>query len=340
MASIHFLNVKQGDCSVVRHNSGRVTVIDVCNAKPMYGTNEKQTAAMARLEKGSNGDFRQKKYPVNPLSYLQDRGIKNVFRYVQTHPDLDHMDGIKTFFDRFRPLNFWDTDNEKEIEDSAWARSPYDAEDWKFYKSLRDRNPRNPNEDPRRLTLLDNAQGQYWNVGDGGSRGGDGLHVLAPTQKLIDSANETDRDYNDCSYVLLYRTESNRIIFGGDSHDDTWEYILKVHGDEVADVDLLIAPHHGRDSGRSYEFLDVLRPTLTFFGNARSEHLAYSAWRNRGLSYVTNNQANCMIVDANQTPMVLYVTHENFAKKVNPWTSFDVNHQAWCVGPISEYAAP
>ena len=336
MANIHFLNVNQGDCSVVVHDSGRITVIDVCNAKPMDRTDEEQTAVMARLEKGPSGDFRQRKYPVNPVSYLQDRGIENVFRYVQTHPDLDHMDGIRAFFDRFRPLNFWDTENNKEIENSAWARSPYDKEDWKFYKHLRDSNP---NENPRRLTLLDNARGQYWNVGDN-SRDGDGLHVLAPTQKLIDSANQTDRDYNDCSYVLLYRTEDNRIIFGGDSHDDTWDHILEVHRNEVADVDLLIAPHHGRDSGRSYEFLDVLRPTLTFFGNARSQHLAYSAWRDRGLSYVTNNQANCMIVDASRTPMVLYVTHENFARRVNPLTFFDVAYQAWYVGPISEYAAP
>ena len=35
MATIHFLNVKQGDCSVISHNSGRVTVIDVCNAKSL-----------------------------------------------------------------------------------------------------------------------------------------------------------------------------------------------------------------------------------------------------------------------------------------------------------------
>jgi len=33
MALIHFLNVKQGDCSIIEHNSGRVTVIDVCNAR-------------------------------------------------------------------------------------------------------------------------------------------------------------------------------------------------------------------------------------------------------------------------------------------------------------------
>ena len=332
MATIHFLNVKQGDCSVISHNSGRVTVIDVCNAKPPDVQAEKLIAILAQFEKGINGNFQQKKYPVNPISYLQDHSIDSIFRYIQTHPDMDHMDGIKALFHEFGPPNFWDTDNKKAIDDSSWGNSPYSQEDWKFYKNLRDTKP----NAPRRLALLASARGQYWNIGDDGSFGGDGLRILAPTQKLIDSANETDRDYNDCSYVLLYRTGSNRIIFGGDSHDDTWTHILKNYSDDVDNINLLIAPHHGRDSGRSYEFLDTLKPTLTFFGYARSEHLAYSPWQSKGLTYITNNQANCMVVDASTTPMELYVTHKNFARKVNSSTDYNGIFKAWYVGPITE----
>ena len=149
----------------------------------------------------------------------------------------------------------------------------------------------------------------------------------------MDEANKKD-DYNDCSYVLLYQTGGKRIVFGGDSHDGTWEHILKNWGSDVRDIDLLIAPHHGRDSGRSYEFLDVLKPALTFLGNARSEHLAYDAWRNRGLPIVTNNQANCMVVDAAASPMNLYVTHENFARRVNPATLYSDRFRAWFAYPI------
>lgn len=161
------------------------------------------------------------------------------------------------------------------------------------------------------------------------------MHVLAPTQDLVDAANETDDEYNDCSYVLLYRTGGNRIVFGGDSHDETWEHILTEHGNDVTDIDLLIAPHHGRESGRSYEFLDVLKPTLTFFGNARSEHLAYDAWYRRGLSIVTNNQANCMVVDVETSSMLLYVTHENYARRRNPETFYNDAVRAWYVGRIT-----
>ena len=136
--------------------------------------------------------------------------------------------------------------------------------------------------------------------------------------------------------MLLYRTGDNKIVFSGDSHDNTWTHILENYEDDVANVDLLIAPHHGRDSGRSFDFLDTLKPTLTFFGNAPSDNLAYSAWHNRGLSIVTNNQANCMIVDASKSPMVLYVTHGNFAKKANSDTFYSDPSKAWYVGAITD----
>ncbi len=336
MATIHYLNVKEGDCSVIEHNSGNISVIDVCNAKPTEFLIEALTAELAKTEKGISGNFQQKKYPVNPNSYLRDHGINSIFRYVQTHPDMDHLDGIKALFDEFSPLNVWDTDNTKEMQRSSWEGSPYSEDDWKFYKHLRDTKPET---DPKRLVLLSGARGQFWNVGADGT-GGDGLHILAPTQELVDAANDRDDEYNRCSYVLLYRTGSHRIVFGGDSHDETWDHILGNHKVDVTDIDLLIAPHHGRKSGRSYKFLDTLAPTLTFFGNARAEHLAYGAWRSRGLSIVTNNQANCMIVDASTSPMTLYVTHEAFARRVNDGTYFAEQFKGWYVGPITKDLIP
>ena len=334
MSQFHFLNVKQGDCSVIHHNSGHISIIDVCNAKPVEPVREAVEAVLAKAEPRVLGNFQQKKYPVNPISYLKEHGVTSVFRYVQTHPDMDHMDGIKEFFRTFGPVNFWDTNNKKEIPGSEWDCSAYRREDWEFYKNLRDTEP---DTDPKRLALLSGARGQYYNVGADGQGGGDGLQVLAPTQTLVNVANEVDEDYNRSSYVLLYRTAGgSRIVFGGDSHDESWDHILKYHEEAVTDVDMLIAPHHGRKSGRSYKFLDILRPTLTFFGNAQSEHLAYEAWSSRGLQIVTNNQANCMVVDVDPKPMVLYVTHEKFARAINSNTYFSESFKAWYVGPIEE----
>lgn len=314
MATFHFLNVRTGDCSIIEHNTGRVSVIDVCNAEAESQTNkllESINEKLARLEKGVLGNFNQAKYPVNPISYMNKHGILGVHRFILTHPDMDHMDGIKALFDEFPVLNFWDTDNQetKEFGDE----SPYDEEDWKFYLSLRDGKPQ---EGPKRLALYAGQIGKLWNQEDGGT--GDGLQILAPTEDLCQAANECG-DYNDCSYVLLYRVKGYRILISGDSHDGTWDHILEKYETDVKDVDLLIAPHHGRDSDRSYDFLDVVNPALTLFGYAKSEFMAYAAWSARGLKKITNNQAGCIVVDTNTNPaMSVYVTCEAFAKASNP----------------------
>jgi competence protein ComEC len=184
----------------------------------------------------------------------------------------------------------------------------------------------NHESNPKRLVLYSGATGQFWQ-GSGG-QSGDGLTILAPTLEIVADANKCG-DYNDCSYVILYQTEGKKILFGGDSNNKTWEHILAVHAADLCGIDLLIAPHHGRKSDRAYDFLDILQPKLTFFGNARAEHLAYSAWDYRNLNYITNNQANCMVVHAVDHNLHVYVTNEAFARKRQPLTFHDDSFDAW-----------
>lgn len=178
-------------------------------------------------------------------------------------------------------------------------------------------------------------KGKYYNQTEDGKSGADGLYLLAPTTDLVAEANKS-KDYNDCSYVILYRTGNNKkIIFAGDSAEKTWNYILENHEEDVKDVDVLIAPHHGRKTGGNDEYLDILNPKLTLFGNAKSEYLDYSSWNNRGLDYITNNQANCIIINTNgESGMDVYVTYEVFAKKRNPDTFYDETYGGWYIMTI------
>ena len=308
MPKVHFLNVSEGDCSIIEHTSKHLTMIDVCNAKPVNTYEEAYNKVYAAAEKGVSGNFNQKRYPVNPIAYMRERGLSDIFRFILTHPDMDHMDGLEALFREFSPANFWDTDNTNEKDFSEGGR--FSKRDWEFYKSLRGGNPQ---QNPKRLTLFSGSVGQYYNRNETNQVGGDGLTVLAPTKELVTQANACE-DHNDCSYVLLYRTSGNRrVLFAGDSHDSTWDHILSNHEADVRDVDVLIAPHHGRDSERSYDFLDVVNPVLTLFGNARSEHLAYSAWSYRSLPIITNNQAGSILIDLEGVSVAVYVTCRAFA---------------------------
>ena len=303
MSSVHFLNVRQGDCILLRHNSGRSTLYDIC-----AGNIPRETQAQSIMEKLSpaRGNFRMCQHPTNPLDYLQSLGLSSIWRFILSHPDMDHLDGFNALMNEVNLTVFWDSEVRR--EKPSFEGSPYLEEDWDRYVKVRD------GKELGVQTLRPHAgdRFKYANIDDDGTPGADYLSILAPDSELVKEANKTG-DLNDASYVLLYRSVGGRVIIPGDAHDKTWEYVLEHYEDDVRDIALLIAPHHGRKSGRSYEFLDVLRPKLTLFGCAPSEHLAYDAWNYRGLDHITNNQAGCVVAECFSYGMDIYVENENFA---------------------------
>lgn len=324
MGVIHFLNVLEGDCSWIQHLSGHNTIIDVCNARK-----EEKEKIFESFSTKNMGNHHQKEHPINPIEYFHKFNLSGIFRFILTHPDMDHLDGIKDLFEEFEVINFWDTENNKEMdENSDWGK--YRKEDWDYYQTIRKKD-----KDPIVLHLYSGAKNKYFNQDSEGKSGGDGLYILAPTKELLQSANDSGK-YNDASYVILYRMgNGKKVIFAGDSEDKTWDYILEEYEEDVKDIDILIAPHHGRKTGGNDDYLDILNPKLTLFGNAKSENLDYSSWNNKGLEHITNNQANCVVMDINAKGNInIYVTNENFAKKKCSKSFYDKKYQAWHIMTI------
>ena len=132
---------------------------------------------------------------------MKDRGLTSVFRFISTHPDMDHLDGIKHFFEEFRPINFWDTANTKKID--GFSGGKYDEDDWNFLRWPSRRRP--PNRSEAASSCAPGAKGPFYNQNERREGGGDGLAILAPTPEPLADANERE-DWNDSSYVILYRT--------------------------------------------------------------------------------------------------------------------------------------
>jgi len=337
MAVIHFLNVGDGDCNIIKHDSGSISVIDVCNAKqPSVNNLAKALSILSErpalgIPNALAGNYNQKKNPTNPIEYMNSFGYRNIFRFILTHPDMDHMDGIELLFSTFRPTNFWDTNHNKEMSIWELAESKYDKKDWQFYQTIR-----NSKDSPKTLNYYAGTEHKYFNQDDNGT-GGDGLYILSPYKHLLDRQNQLkSNDYNDCSYVILFYCQGKKIVFSGDSHDSTWEEILDAdskYRQYIEDVDVLVAPHHGRHSDRDFSFLDVLRPKMSLFGNASSDHLAYSEWSNRGLFKITNNQAGNVIINISADNLDVYVENESFAKGFTGY-SYSTGFKAYHIGHI------
>lgn len=319
MSNVHFLNVKEGDCSWIEHDSGRNTVIDVSNGL-VNDLLEKS------LFESVSGNFHQKDTPTNPIEYFRKHNMDKMFRFILTHPDMDHMDGLKALFKAFNCTNFWDTPNEKKLDDGQWGNGKYSKDDWAFYQNLRN----GKSENIKVLNLFDGAIGEFYNRDDNGS--GDGLYILSPTQELVDYANAHD-DYNNISYVILYIVQEKKILFSGDAEKEAWDGILERHEDDLINIDVLIAPHHGRKSGGNDEYLDILKPKLTLFGNAKSKNLDYQSWINRGLFKITNNQAGNIVLNIHDSEIRIFVENEKFARQFNNQPVSGVN--GYFIGNLS-----
>jgi competence protein ComEC len=309
MPTLHFVNVSPGDCTIIEHASGRVTMIDVCDGNVDHAEKRREHLAqevLAALD-ARTPDLDMTDYPSNPIDYAIGLGITSVFRFILTHPDMDHMDGLAAVQKRLGIGNFWHSGIERAKPDFG-SGGPYDEADWDCYARLR----AGLTLGTKSLLKRAGARFPFANKGEDGTQGGDGLYILAPDAALVQAASEGD-DFNDGSYVILYRSAGGRIIIPGDAHDGTWEYVLEHHLADVADCSVLIAPHHGRKSERSYDFLDELRPRLTLFGSAPEEHQAYAAWDARNRPLITSNECGNIVLAIQSGNIDVFVENETFA---------------------------
>lgn len=289
-------------------------MVDICKGNyeksaPLFLLEE----FFAQIEEDSQrlkGDFGMSKKPTNPLDYLATVGINSIFRFILTHADMDHLDGLDVLMSKI-PVNvFWET-GVRRNKPSFDGPCPYKEEDWDRYQKIVERKQDG-------ITVLSHLAGsrfQFANRGTEANTGGDGLYILAPDSELVKAATQNG-DVNDGSYVLLYRTGSHKIIIPGDAHDETWKYVIEHHKEDVANCSVLFAPHHGRKSGRDFSFLDVLKPKVTFFGCAESGNLAYNSWYYRGLRVITNNQAGNIVMDCSPEQIDLYVENVAYAESL------------------------
>lgn len=274
---VHFLNVGQGDCTIVEFPSGRIGMIDVNHLDSLDATTEQEIAREYHRESpratssaASFEEFRKQRYAklTDPLEYYKrEVRAKHIFRMIVTHPDMDHMTGLHRIHEQessISLLNFWHTGPYNfEMDNGSWKDSPYDRRDWLTYKSLR------AGTNPRSLHQRRGKTGEYWTE--------DGVEIWAPSRDLEELA--TDRgEKNILSMILKISYKGYSIVLGGDATaDETWPDVMNFV--EVGQVSVLKASHHGRNSGYYQPAVKAMNPWLTITSVADTEHDATQKYR-------------------------------------------------------------
>jgi len=240
MLKIEFINVGKGNCTIIDFPSKHLSVVDLDNSRH---TDENDLT--------------------DPVDYLKENySNRNIFRLIITHPDMDHISGIKDLDDEFEVINFWDTDHNKELSEEDLDKAPYyEKDDWNKYLEYR-----KSEESPKRLFLYQGANKDYWNS--------DNVTILSPTKDLVDKANESG-EYNHLSYVLMIEYAGVKILLGGDATTAAWDEILEKVGEDALKADIFLAPHHGSTHNVNKEVFKRIDPDYVIVSVIRKVEYDY-----------------------------------------------------------------
>ena len=272
MSIIKSFSVGNGDMFYIKHNSDHFTIID-CN----YESEGERNQALSELE-----------------SLVSN--TRGIIRFISTHPDEDHIHGLRHLDQRIGLPNFYCSKNK--------AKKPDPSDDFQYYCQLRDSDRAFYfYKDCKRKWLNDHDD--KWN-----SSGIEFLWPIPETQLYQQALLDAERGeaFNNLSPIFTYSlSEGVTAMWMGDIGSDFLEKIK----DYITwnKVDILFAPHHGRDSGKVPE--DILRhldPKLIVIGEAPSEYLNY--YKNHNT--ITQNQAKDITFSCLTHRVDVYVSNLNY----------------------------
>jgi competence protein ComEC len=182
---------------------------------------------------------------------------------------MDHISGMHRLINREPKSveNFWHVSkhNFDLDDDKKWAQGMgrFDRNDWLTYKSVRDSVTRRTFDQRRHESR------NFWDE--------DGIEIWAPTNSLVASAIQRN-EQNILSMVLKVTHAGTSILLGGDATtDETWSEIFP--STPMADISILKASHHGRNSGYHQPSVKEMSPWLTITSVGDTQHDATKKYR-------------------------------------------------------------
>jgi beta-lactamase superfamily II metal-dependent hydrolase len=262
-AKIHFLNVGHGDCTIIENfDTGRTTVIDINTDSSVDNDDISIDERLELLDTltandsftknaEAQGQYKQYYSPSDPMSYMADNlSSQSIFRFVQSHPDMDHMTGLSNLYYKYKFNNYWTQDHD--VTKSSMTEEM--ALDWNFHIALKD-------GDTGKFFLRGMHDGySYWPD--------DGFRIIHPTQEWVDKNKP-----NNMSYALMFEHNGFKAFFPGDIEVSVWKELLdSEYATYIEDLNILKASHHGRMSGYHKESVEHMNPEYSILSVGKKTH--------------------------------------------------------------------
>jgi len=177
-------------------------------------------------------DCRRSADRLSPLEYLRSK-VEKLDIVVITHPHQDHITGLQEVFEFFEPKHLWHC--------GRYFKPDPVFDDWTFYEKVR------KGELPYCRPMAVHA-GQIIKISESQ------ITILAPRLPFIEGSPE---DVNNNGIVFSVVSGKSKVIVTGDTQEEQWDTL---DHREFSDTSILLASHHGRESGYSDRILKIMRP--------------------------------------------------------------------------------
>lgn len=264
--------VGDGDTSYIQHGTDNFSIID-CNLEE-----DRREEIVAEIIKMSK--------------------TKGISRFISTHPDDDHIHGIKYLDGRKEIVNFYCVQNE--------VTKALETECFKHYEKLRDGD--------KAFHLSKNCS-RHWLNQSNNLRKSSGIRILWPDtgnecyKEALNAANDGESP-NNISIVAHYSInyETAFCWFG----DLETSFMEDIYDDiELREAAIIFAPHHGRKSGRLPKaWLDDLNPKIIVVGAAPSKHLEYYS----DFDTIKQNSAGDVTFDCEGSNVHIYCSSNSYSE--------------------------
>jgi beta-lactamase superfamily II metal-dependent hydrolase len=271
MSTIKSFSVGNGDMFYIEHGSDNFTIID-CSL-----SDDNCDAIVKEIKR--------------------KKSKKGVTRFISTHPDEDHIQGLKYLDDAIDILNFYCTKNNATKED--------ETDDFQHYRTL---------HDSEKAFYIEKGCSRKWMNQESDERGSSGINILWPKtdhdsyNQALDEAAEGGSPNNLSPIIKYSLTDGATVLWMGDLETDFMEKIRSAVS--WPRVDILFAPHHGRETGKIPDaVLKKMDPKIIVIGEAPSEHLNYY----NGYNTITQNSAGDIVFECETGKVHVFVSDEDYA---------------------------
>lgn len=191
------------------------------------------------------GDYSGNNVGFSPLKHLKTNyGITQLDYVVITHPHLDHIDDILNF-DSLSPKILWRPTALSNEEVMAGAQ---EKDRDKFQKYCEINNRYNGSIDPNSSNNTENPDN--WG----------GLSI-----KLFSTSNCNHNNFNNFSAIMIFEYAEIKVVVPGDNENTSFSELMNNNSfiSAIQGAYVLLAPHHGRESGYNSDFVTKVNPHIT-----------------------------------------------------------------------------